>query len=119
MQAKGATTARSKIANRTISFDTVSVSARPMINLVELRTGQAQMGDLIVDASHQMELAQYGYIQKVLHDAAKDWATPYYGTGSGIVKATLDPMIRHWMRVSGGSAPVILGDINTISKLAD
>lgn len=55
-----------------MSLDTVSVSARPVINLVELRTGQAQMSDLIVDASYQMELAEYGYIQKVLNDAAKN-----------------------------------------------
>lgn len=119
IQAKGSTTARSKVANKTMSLDTVSVSARPVINLVELRTGQAQMSDLIVDAAYQMELAQYGYIQKVLNDAAKNWSTPYYGSGSGIVKATLDPMIRHWMRMSGGAAPIILGDINMVSKLAD
>ena len=119
IQAKGSTTARSKVANKTMSLDTVSVSARPVINLVELRTGQAQMSDLIVDAAYQMELAQYGYIQKVLNDAAKNWSAPYYGSGSGIVKATLDPMIRHWMRMSGGAAPIILGDINMVSKVAD
>lgn len=119
IQAKGSTTARSKVASKALTLDTVSVSARPAINIVELRTGQAEMSDLIVDAAYQMELAEYGYIQKVLADAAKTWATPYYATGSGIVKATLDPMIRHWMRVSGGSAPIIMGDINMVSKLAD
>mgnify|MGYP004662132393 FL=1 len=77
------------------------------------------MSDLIIDASYQMELGQYGYIQKVLNDAAQHWSTPYYASGSGVVKATLDPMIRHWMRMSGGSAPIILGDINMISKLSD
>lgn len=119
VQAKGATTARSKVATKTISLDTVSVSARPVINLVELRTGQTQMSDLIVDAAYQMELAELAYIQKVLNEAAKDWKSPYYGSGSGIVKATLDPMIRHWMRVSGGASASLLGDINMVSKLGE
>lgn len=119
VQAKGATTARSKVANKTVTLDTLSVSARPVINLVELQTGQTQMSDLITDAAYQMELAEYAHIQKVLHDAAANWNAPYYGTGSGIVKATFDPMVRHWMRVSGGNAPIILGDIDMVSKLAD
>lgn len=119
IQAKGATTARSKVANKTITMDTVAVSARPMINLVELQTGQAQMADLIKDAAYQMELAEYGHIQKVLNDAATTWSAPYYGTGSGLVKATLDPMLMHWTRKSGGHAPIILGDINMVSKLAE
>lgn len=118
VQAKGATTARSKVANKTITLDTVSVSARPVINIVELQNGQVQMSDLIVDATYQMEVAEMQLIQKVLHDAAKDWSAPYYGAGSGIVKGTLDPMIRHWMRMSN-SAPTLLGDIEMTYKLAD
>ena len=54
IQAKGATTARSKIAEKALTVDTVSVSARPVINFVELRNGM-QMSTLIRDASYQME----------------------------------------------------------------
>lgn len=118
VQAKGATTARSKVANKTVTLDTVSISARPVINIVELQTGQAQMSDLILDAAYQMELAEMNLFQKVLHDAAKSWDAPYYGAGSGIVKATLDPMIRHWMRMSNG-APALLGDIEMTHKLSE
>lgn len=119
IQAKGSTTARSKVASKALTLDTVSVSARPVINVVELRTGQAQMSDLIRDAAYQMELAQYGHIQKVLDAAATEWSKPYYGTGEGLVKATLDPMIRHWMRVSAGAPPILLGDIDMVSKIAE
>ena len=111
IQAKGATTARSKIAEKALTVDTVSVSARPVVNFVELRNGM-QMSDLIRDAAYQMELAQYGYIQNVLDTAASAWAAPFYGAGSGVVKGTIDPMIRFWMRVSGGARPTILGDID-------
>lgn len=118
IQAKGATTARSKIANKALTLDTVSVSARPVINFVELKNGTVQMADLINDAAYQMELAEYQYIQKVLHDAAGSWASPYYGYGTGIVGATLNPMITHWTRVSAGARPIILGDIAMTQLLA-
>lgn len=118
IQAKGATTARTKVADKTVILDTVSVSARPVINYVTLKNGTVNMADLIREASYQMELAEYGYIQNVLDTAAATWSSPYYGTGSGIVTATLNPMIQHWMRVSGGAAPSIIGDIAIISKLA-
>lgn len=118
IQAKGATTARTKVTNKALTLDTLSVSARPMINFVELRNGTIQMSDLINDAAYQMELAEYGYIQNVLHAAASSWAAPYYGYGTGVVKATIDPMIQHWMRMSAGATPTIFGDIGMVSQLA-
>ena len=118
IQAKGATTARSKVAEKSLTVDTVSVSARPVINFVELRNGM-QMSTLINDAAYQMELAEYGYIQNVLDAAASAWAAPFYGSGSGVVKGTIDPMIRFWMRASGGARPTILGDIDMVSKLGE
>ncbi len=118
IQAKGATTARSKVAEKALTVDTISVSARPVINFVELRNGM-QMSTLINDAAYQMELAEYGYIQNVLDAAASAWASPFYGSGSGVVKATIDPMIRFWMRASGGARPTILGDIDMVSKLGE
>lgn len=120
IQAKGSTTARSKVASKTFSLDdTLSVSARPVVNLVELQTNQVAMADLIRDAAYQMELAELAYIQKVLDDAAETWSAPYYAEGTGVVKATLDPMVRHWVRMSGGQAPSLFGDIEMTSKLAE
>lgn len=116
LQAKGGTPARSKIAHKQVTLDTIAVSARPVINLYELRTGRVQMADLIRDASYEMQLKQIQYIQQVLHAAATSWATPFYGTGSGIVKTVLNPMIQHWMRTGAVS---LLGDIAIIAKLAD
>ena len=54
-------------------------------------------------------------MQSVLTAAASNWQAPYYGTGSGLVKGTLDPMIIHWIRTTGGAA--ILGDIAELNKL--
>lgn len=120
VQAKGSTTARSKVATKTLSLpDTLAVSARPVVNLVELKTNQVAMADLIRDAAYQMELAELAYIQKVLNDAAETWEDPYYAEGQGIVKSVLDPMVRHWVRMSGGQAPVLFGDIEMTSKLAE
>lgn len=116
IQAKGATTPRTKNAHKTVSLETLSVSARPVINIVELQNGLANAADLINDASYQMECAMNGYIENVLTTAAATWAAPYYGTGSGLVKSTIDPMVLHWIRVSGGAA--IFGDIGELSGLA-
>lgn len=74
------------------------------------------MADLIRDASYEMNVKEIQYIQSVLHSAADNWSTPFYGAGTGIVKSVLNPMIQHWMRTGAVS---LLGDIAIISKLAE
>lgn len=114
IQAKGATTPRTKNARKSVTLETLSVSARPVINIVELQNGLANAADVINDASFQMEVAMNGHIEQVLTTAAATWAPPYYNTGTGLVKATLDPMVVHWLR-TGGAA--IFGDIAELNKL--
>lgn len=116
IQAKGGTPARSKIAHKQVTLDTIAVSARPVINMYELKTGRVQMADLIRDASYEMHTKQIQYIQEVLNAAVTSWASPFYGTGAGIVKTVLNSQIQHWMRTG---AVTLLGDIAIISKLAD
>ena len=115
IQTKGATTPRTKDSRKGFTMETISVSARQFINIVELQNGLANAADLINSASYQMEVAINRYVQSVLTAAASNWQAPYYGTGSGLVKATLDPMIIHWIRTTGGAA--ILGDIAELNKL--
>ena len=116
VQAKGATTPRTKNSRKAFTMETLSVSARPFINIVELQNGLANAADLINDASYQMEVAINRYVESVLKNAAPHWSANYYGTGTGIVKATFDPMVIHWARTTGGAA--ILGDIAALNKLA-
>lgn len=117
VQAKGSTTARSKIANKTVSVETVDVSARPVVNVVEMQHGLVNMAELITDGAYQINVKINQYAQKVLNDAITDWSTPYVDTGAGLVKSTLDPMIYHWMRMGGKAA--ILGDIAEVAQLGD
>lgn len=116
IMAKAGTPARSKIAHKQITLDTIAVSARPVVNLYELRTGRVQMADLIRDAANEMHLKQIQYIQGVLHKAVENWEHPFSGSGSGIAKNVLNPMLQHWMRT--GSV-TLLGDIAIISQLAE
>lgn len=116
IQAKAATTARSKIAHAQVDLGTTAVSVRPTINFLELKSGRVQMSDLIVDATQQMEYAMIGYIQNVLVEAVQKWDAPYFATGTGLVKANLNPLIRHWQRYGGAT---LLGDIEVTSKLAE
>ena len=115
IQAKGATTPRTKESRKGFTMETISVSARPFINIVELQNGLANAADLVNKASYQMEVAINRYVQSVLTAAAATWAAPYYGYGTGLVKATLDPMVLHWLRTVGGAT--ILGDIGELNKL--
>ena len=116
IQAKGATTPRTKNSRKAFTMETLSVSSRPFINIVELQNGLANAADLINDASYQMEVAINRYIEDVLYQAVQNWRAPYYGSGSGaLVKATLDPMILHWLRTTGGAT--ILGDIALLNQL--
>ena len=116
IQAKGATTARSIVGSRNFMLDTVEVSARPVINLVELQTGVVKMSDLVKQAHEKMEAAHFQLAQKVINDSVASWKTPFYGAGSGIVKSTLDEMITFWRR-TGNVA--LLGDIEMISQLSE
>ena len=115
IQAKAGTTPRSRVADKQIVVDTVAVSVRPAVNLLELASGKVNFGTLAMYAAVELANKKTAYIQQVLNAAATSWATPFYGTGAGIVAGTLDPMVQHWMR-TGGAA--ILGDIAGVQKLA-
>ena len=115
IQAKGSTTARSKVANRSVSLETLDISARPVVNIVEMQNGLVNMAELINEGTYQMLLKINQHAQTVLNGAAISWSAPYFGSGSGLVKATLDPMIYHWMRMGGKAT--LLGDIALVSQL--
>lgn len=115
IQPKGATTPRSRVANKQFVPDIVAVSARPVVSLHDLRSGRIKMADLVNEATFEMANAENKYVEGVLLSAATNWGTPFYGTGSGIVAATFDPMVQHWLRT--GSAAIV-GDIAPIQKLA-
>lgn len=113
--ADGGTTPRTRVARKEIILPTIVVSARPVVSLRELRTGKVNMGELAANATRKMANAENAYIEGLLKTAAATWGSPFYGTGSGIVAATFDPMVQHWMRT--GSAAIV-GDIAAVQKLA-
>lgn len=116
VQAKNSTTPRSKNGRKQIVLDTVEVSARPAVKLYELQSGKVNMSDMIIDAAGEMDKKKLELVEQVLLAGAANWAAPYYSTGAGLVAATLDPMVQHWMR-TGGAA--IVGDIAIIQRLAE
>jgi len=119
-QAKGSTTERSKIANKAMILSTELITCRPSINIVEAQNGQVDMGALINDAAYQMELEELKYYQEVLlAGVGSTFRSPYYGYGPDVDKQVFDPMLRHWMRMSNGAAPAILGDVEEIHKVVE
>ena len=115
IQAKGSTTPRSYVGERQVMLETMEISARPAINIIDLRTGRVNMADLIRDANREMTNMKLKYIENVLHNAIDDYSSPFYATGTGIVKATLDAQLAHFKRLGRVS---ILGDGAAVGQLA-
>lgn len=114
-QAKGSTTPRSFVSGKQILVDTEEVSARPAINIMDLRTGRVKMADLIREANREITNKKLKKVEQVLHAAVQNFATPFYGTGTGIDKAVLDKIIAYFRRLGPVS---IIGDIEAASKMA-
>lgn len=116
MQAKGSTTARSYVASKQVLVDTHEISARPAINIVDLRTGRVNMADLIREANYQMTNKKLLHVEKVLHAAIDDYASPFYAVGAGINKPTLDAQLAYFRRFG----PVaIVGDLAAVGQLSN
>lgn len=115
IQAKGSTTPRSYVADRQVMLETMEISARPAINILDIRTGRVNMADLVRDANREMTNMKLKYIERVLHEAIDDYQKPFYATGTGIVKATLDEQLAHFKRLG---RVAILGDGAAVSQLA-
>lgn len=121
IQAMGSTTPRSRIAHKTITLDSLTVSARPFMTIADINRGVVKMADLVSDAAVKMENAKLGYIREVLEANYNKVGTltagsPFYAEGTGVLKSGIDPLIRHWMRYGGVG---IVGDIETTQQLAE
>lgn len=113
IQAKGATTARSMVANRQMTVDTIEVSARPAINIVDLRSGRKNMAELIREANIEMSNQKMKHVQKVLAAAINTYTSPYFASGAGVVQGTIDDQILHFRRLGNVA---LLGDIAPLGK---
>ena len=116
IQAKGSTTKRSYVADRQVSVDTVEISARPAIHIVDLRAGRVNMADLIREANEQITNKKLVMIESVLHAAIANFGSPFYGASTGTLNAnTLNAQLNHFQRLG----PVtILGDRAAVAQLA-
>lgn len=115
IQATGATTPRSRVANKKVTLDTISVSARPSVSLIEVLRGEKNMADLIRSAQYEMDLVKLGHIVNVLKNGVSAYGAPFYGTGNGVVASTLDPMLMNFRRQG---AVTMLGDPAITDRVA-
>lgn len=114
IQATGATTSRSYITDRQFSINTFEIASRPAINIWDIRMGRINMPDLIRDANKEFTMLKVKYVEKVLHDAISTYNSPFYGTGTGIVKGTLDAQLQYFKRLGGVS---LVGDAAAVEGL--
>lgn len=114
--AKGSTVERSRIYHKSMTIDTDAIGARPSVSFYDLAQGKVQFDEIVADASYEMTNKIVGRVQTVLNTGITSMATPNYGTGSGIIKATLDAQILAFKRL--GMAVTLVGDLGIIAKLA-
>lgn len=107
IQATGATTARSYVTDRQFSLNTFEISSRPAINVWDLRMGRLNMADLIRQANDQFTLVKLKHVERVLHTNITTFGSPWYASGTGLVKATIDTQLKHFKRLGNVT---ILGD---------
>lgn len=115
VQAKGSTTARSYVADHQVFVKTQEIAARPAINIIDLRSGRVNMADMIREANAEITNKKLGMVQAALRNSITTYASPFYGTGTGIVKNTLDAQIAYFKRLGGVT---LLGDSAAVSQLA-
>ena len=116
VQAKGATAPRSYVADSQILVDTKEIAARPAINIIDLRTGRVQIGDLIREANQAITEKKLKMAQQVLHASIATYGSPFYAQSiSSLNQSALDAQLQHFRRFG----PVtILGDSAIVSQLA-
>lgn len=116
LQAKGSTTARSYVTDHQVLLETEEISARPAINIYDIRTQRVNMADLIREANKEMTNKKLLKIEHVLQDAIDNYSSPFYASSTGgLNKAAFDAQLMYFRRLG----PVdILGDIAAVSQLA-
>lgn len=114
IQATGSTTARSYVTDRQFSINTFEIASRPAINIWDIRMGRINMPDLIRDANKEFTLLKVKHVEQTLHSAISQYSSPFYGTGTGIVKATLDAQLQYFKRLGGVS---LVGDAAAVEGL--
>ncbi len=114
-QAKGSTTPRSFVGGKQIMVETDEISARPAINVMDLRTGRINMADLIKSANDAMTEKKIKRVEQVLHAGIQKFASPFYGTGTGVDRTVLNKQIEYYRRLG----PVtLLGDYSAANQVA-
>jgi hypothetical protein len=116
VQAKGAITARSYITDRQLLVGTKEISARPAINIVDLKANRFSMADLIKEANAKMLEKKLEIVENVLQAGFINInKSPWYAKSvGGLNPTTLDQQVTHFRRLG----PVtLLGDIAAVGQL--
>lgn len=115
VQAKGGTTARSYIADHQVFVKTQEIAARPAINVIDFKAGRVNIADLIREANAEITNKKLGLVQEALRNSISTYTSPFYGTGTGVVKNTLDAQINYFKRLGNVT---LFGDQAAVGQLA-
>ena len=117
IQAKGATTPRSYVADHQILVDTEEISARPAMNILDYLRGSVSMADLIRLANDAMTNIKLKKVEQVIHSSIAVFGSPWYAKSVGgvINPNALNPQLDHFFTYGDVA---LLGDFAAVAKLA-
>lgn len=117
IQATGATTARSYVTDRQFSLNTFEISARPAINVWDIRMNRINMPDLIRQANGQFTMLKLKHVEKVMHTGIVTYGSPWYAYSvKTLQKAAIDPQLKHFRRQ--GNVTIIGDSVEDFFALA-
>lgn len=113
-QAIGSSTQKSKIGYKYSGLTIDQLSARPVVEWVDIATGRMDFNELIRDVMNEFEMKVAQKVQSTLYATFSGLSSPNYGSGSGVVATTFDPLLAAMQRI-GRCA--IIGDYEALQKL--
>lgn len=114
-QAHSSTTPASQVSKRFQTIERQEVSIRPKVNFYDLRTGRTDFTRLVSRAQEEMSTEIARLVQSAFANAYEDSGV-LYGSGTGITKGVIDPLIATMARIG---TPAILGDPEALAKFTE
>ena len=114
-QAKGSTTARSYVSEKKLTLGTEEISARPAMNIIDVRTGNINFSDLISEANRAITLKKLAKVEAALQAGLSADANVYTSTNKAGAKSALDALLAKFMRLGPVS---IVGDPEMVAFIS-
>lgn len=113
-QAIGGTADKSKVGHKYSGLEIEELSAMPSSEWGEIAAGRYDFAELTRDVANEFEAKIAQKVQDTLYSTFSGLASPNYGSGTGVVAGTFDPLLSAMQRFGRAA---IVGDYEALQKL--